>query len=135
MIVVDASVVVHALADDGATGAAARERLGREADLAAPQLLDLEVVSTLRAHHRRGRLTARRAAAALADLGDLDVDRWDHGGLVLRVWQLRDSLSVYDAAYLALAEEIGCSLLTADARLAKGAEHARSPAPVEVFSG
>ena len=133
MIVVDASVVVHALADDGAAGATARARLDREAAVAAPQLLDLEVVSAVRAHHRRGRLSARRAAAALADLGDLDLERWDHGGLVLRVWQLRDSLSVYDAAYVALAEEIGCPLLTADARLAKGAEHARSTATVELF--
>jgi predicted nucleic acid-binding protein len=133
LIVVDASVVVHALADDDATGVAARERLDREGGLAAPQLLDIEVVSALRAYHRRGRLTTTRAAAALRDLGQLDVDRWDHGGLVLRVWQLRDSLSSYDAAYVALAEEIGCPLLTGDARLAKGAEHAKSPAPIELF--
>lgn len=133
MIVVDASVVLHALADDGGGGVVARERLGREDGLAAPQLIDLEVASALRAYLRRGRIGRHRAELALTDLGYLDLDRWDHGGLVRRVWALRDSVSAYDAAYLALAEQLGCALLTADARLAKGAEHAKSPAAVEVL--
>lgn len=134
MIVVDASVVLHALADDDAGGSLARRRLDREDDLAAPQLLDLEVVSALRSYLRRGRIGLDRAELAIEDLGRLDVDRWDHGGLVGRLWSLRDSLSAYDAAYVALAEEIGCPLLTTDERLAKGVEHAKSPIRVELLT-
>jgi predicted nucleic acid-binding protein len=134
LIVVDASVVLHALAADDAGGRIARERLERGQGLAAPQLLDIEVVSALRAHLRLGRISSSRAEAALVDLGVLDVDRWDHGGLVGRAWSLRDALSAYDATYVALAEHLRCPLVTTDARLAKGAAHAKSPANVEVLT-
>lgn len=134
MIVVDSSVVISALADKHEAGRVARQRLADADDLAAPQLLDLEVVSVLRRMLAAGQITRRHAELVLVDLGDLDVDRWDHGGLVPRIWALRNALSAYDAAYLALAEEIGCTLLTGDARLAKGAEHAKSPARIEVLS-
>ena len=134
MVVVDASLVVIAIADKHAPGRVARSQLATAGDMAAPQLLDLEVVAVLRRMLMQRRISRHHAQLALADLGLMDVDRWDHGGLVLRIWQLRDSLSAYDAAYLALAEEIGCPLLTADARLAKGAEHAKSPVEVRVFT-
>ena len=134
MMVVDASVVVAALADSHEAGRVARERLRAADDLAAPQLLDLEVVSVLRRMVFHGLISPHQAQLAVTDLGNLDVDRWDHGGLVQRVWELRDALSAYDAAYVALAEEIGCPLLTGDAKLAKGAEHARSAAEIEVLT-
>ena len=134
MIVVDSSVVVSALTEAHETGRVARARMSTAPDLAAPQLLDLEVVSALRRLVSARRITRKDAQLALADLGELDVDRWDHGGLVQRVWQLRDNLSAYDASYLALAEELGCPLLTGDAKLAKGAEHARSPVRIEVLT-
>jgi predicted nucleic acid-binding protein len=135
MIVVDSSVVVSALAESTETGRVARARMGAASDIAAPQLLDLEVVSVLRRLAAAKVITRKHAEIAVADLGELDVDRWDHGGLVQRVWQLRNSLSAYDASYVALAEELGCTLLTGDAKLAKGAEHAKSPAQVEVLTG
>jgi len=134
MIVVDSSVVVSALADKHEPGRVARQRLKEADHLAAPQLLDLEVVSVLRRMLSGRLITRHHAELAVVDLGNLDIDRWDHGGLVQRVWELRETLSAYDAAYLALAEEIGCWLLTGDARLAKGAEHARSPARIEVLT-
>lgn len=117
MVVVDASVVVVALADDGPDGDIARSRLRGES-LAAPELLDLEVVSVLRRQHARGAVDERRARLALADLKDLPVERAPHGALVERCWELRDNITPYDAAYVALAELLGASLLTADARLA-----------------
>jgi predicted nucleic acid-binding protein len=56
---------------------------------------------------------------ALDDLLALPVERASHRPLLARCWELRDNLSVYDAAYVALAEALGTPLLTADARLAK----------------
>lgn len=134
MIVVDSSVVVNALTDSYEPGRVARARLDGRDDVAVPHLLDLEVVSVLRRLVSAKLITRKDAQLALADLGDLDVDRWDHGGLVQRIWQLRDSLTPYDASYVALAEELGCLLLTGDAKLAKGAEHAKSTARIEVLT-
>jgi len=118
VLVVDASVLATALADDGTDGDIARGRL-RGQELAAPELIDLEVVSVLRRQLSVGRLDARRAGLALDDLLELPIRRVSHRALLRRCWQLRDNLSVYDAAYVALAEALDAPLLTADARLAK----------------
>jgi predicted nucleic acid-binding protein len=118
VLVVDASVLATALADDGADGDTARGRL-RGQELAAPALIDLEVVSVLRRQLSVGKLDARRAGLALDDLLELPIQRVSHRALLRRCWQLRDNLSVYDAAYVALAEALDTPLLTADARLAK----------------
>jgi predicted nucleic acid-binding protein len=117
VIVVDASVVVTGLGDDGDDGDRARTRL-RDERLVAPQVIDLEVVSAWRRLVSAGHLDERRAALALADLGALRLERVPHGPLLERCWELRDNLTVYDAAYVALAELMGVDLLTADARLA-----------------
>ena len=118
MLVVDASVLATALADDAADGDTARGRL-RGQDLAAPELIDLEVVSVLRRQLSVGKLDTRRARLALDDLLELPVQRVPHRALLRRCWELRDNLSVYDAAYVALAETLEAPLVTADARLAK----------------
>jgi len=118
VLVVDASVLATALGDDGADGDTARGRL-RGQDLAAPELIDLEVVSVLRRQLSIGKLDARRARLALDDLLDLPVQRAPHRPLLRRCWELRDNLSVYDAAYVALAEALDAPLVTADARLAR----------------
>jgi len=118
VLVVDASVLATALADDAADGDTARGRL-RGQDLAAPELIDLEVVSVLRRQLSVGKLDTRRARLALDDLLELPVQRVPHRALLRRCWELRDNLSVYDAAYVALAETLEAPLVTADARLAK----------------
>ena len=117
MIVVDASVLVTGLADDGADGDRVRERLRNER-LAAPQVIDLEVASAWRRLLAAGHLDERRAALALADLGALRIERAPHRSLLERCWELRDNLTIYDAAYIALTELLGTVLLTGDARLA-----------------
>lgn len=116
MIVVDASVLASALADDGADGDRARARLRGER-LVAPELVDLEVVSVFRRAARSGGLDERRSAQALADLESLPLRRVSHLPLLPRVWQLRENLTVYDAAYVALAEALDAALLTTDDRL------------------
>jgi predicted nucleic acid-binding protein len=116
VIVVDASVLAPALADDGDDGDRARERLRGE-DLAAPELIDLEVLSTLRRAARAKRLDEDRSLEALADLAALPLRRVPHLPLLGRVWELRDNLSAYDASYVALAEALDTVLVTADGRI------------------
>ncbi|MGI8663183.1 MAG: type II toxin-antitoxin system VapC family toxin [Acidimicrobiales bacterium] len=125
MIVVDAGVIVTALSDDGADGDAARLRLRGER-LAAPHLIDIEVVSAWRRLTSSGDLDDRRAALARADLAALRMNRVSHGQLLERCWELRANLTIYDAAYVALAEALGAVLVTADGRLA-GAPGTRCP--------
>ncbi len=117
MIVVDASVLAPALADDGADGDRARQRLVGET-LAAPELVDLEVASVLRRAEHANRLGPRRSDQALADLMAMPLQRAPHAPLLARIWELRDNLTVYDAAYVALAEALAVELLTADGGLA-----------------
>jgi predicted nucleic acid-binding protein len=117
VLVVDANVLVVALGDDGADGDTARARL-RDEELAAPELIDLEVVSVLRRQLLAGTLDARRAEFAVDDLCDLPMQRASHRPLLSRCWELRDNLTPYDAAYVALAEALECTLVTADTHLA-----------------
>ncbi|MGA2471839.1 MAG: type II toxin-antitoxin system VapC family toxin [Solirubrobacteraceae bacterium] len=119
MIVVDASVLVNALADDAADGRRARAELRAAGEVAAPDLVDVETVAGLRRCWLAGTLSARRFAAALEDLEALAIDRYPTLGLMRRAYELRANVSAYDAAYVALAETLGCELLTADGRLAK----------------
>jgi predicted nucleic acid-binding protein len=118
VIVVDASALAPALADDGPDGDTARARL-RGQSLVAPELIDLETASVIRRQLRIGRLDARRANLALTDLVELSLRRTAHRPLLARCWELRQNLTVYDAAYVALAELLGLVLVTADARMAK----------------
>jgi predicted nucleic acid-binding protein len=130
VLVVDASVLVVALADDGTDGDTARARLRGE-DLAAPELVDLEVASVLRRHTKNGLIDVARADLALVDLGAMPLRRAPHQPLLTRAWELRENLTIYDAAYVSLAEALHVSLLTADRRLA------RAPGPrchIEVLS-
>lgn len=109
-------MIAPALADDDADGERARSRLQRER-LTAPEVLDLEVVSVIRKALLSGALNRRRAGLALADLIDLDLERVSHRRMLARIWELRQNLTPYDAAYVALAETIDATLVTADRRL------------------
>lgn len=120
MIVLDASVVVLALADDGPAGDAARVRLAGER-LVAPELLDVEVVAAWRRHAAADLLDKRRADMARTDLRQLPVERVPHRHLMERCWELRANVTTYDAVYVALAELLDAPLVTADRKLANAA--------------
>jgi predicted nucleic acid-binding protein len=122
VIVVDASALLDAVLESRTDGvldsiAAAEETLH------APQLLDLEVVSGLRRLSRNGQLPLAQAESCLRTFRMIRIRRHSHEPLLRRIWELRSSLSAYDAAYVALAELLGCTLLTANARLARSAGH------------
>lgn len=118
MIVLDASAAVLALLNDGE----ARRALATET-VVVPHLADSEVTHALRAQVLRGRVEADDAHVALVRWARLGLRRFAVVGLLARVWELRDNLTAYDATYVALAEALGCGLVTADARLA----HAPGP--------
>jgi len=114
VIAVDASAAVAALLNAGP----ARKALSDEA-VHAPHLIDSEVAQALRRLVLRRSLDADDAWAALDSWRRLGIVRHPVGGLLDRVWELRENVSAYDASYLALAEALGCSLLTADSRLGR----------------
>lgn len=117
MIVVDASVLSNALADDGNDGRVARTRLAGD-ELAGPDLIDVETVAVLRKRWIAGDLEDTRFDAAIGDLEDLALERYPTLGLMRRAFELRSNVTAYDAVYVALAEDLGCVLVTADERLA-----------------
>jgi predicted nucleic acid-binding protein len=118
MIVVDASVLANALADDGHDGAVARHRLSRTGELVAPDLINVETTAVLRKRWVAGDLSDQRFSEAIGDLEDLDLTRYPTLSLVRRAFELRSNVTAYDATYVALAEELDCTLVTADRRLA-----------------
>jgi predicted nucleic acid-binding protein len=116
LIVADASAVVAALLHQGQ----AREMLSNT-PCHAPHLLDLEVASVLRRLCLGGQLESGHGAVLLEVLGRLGIRRHGCTGLLGRIWQLRNNLTTYDAAYFALAEVLDCPLLTADGKLSNAA--------------
>ena len=118
MLVVDASVIAPAVADGGSDGIRYRQRLHGE-QIAAPDLLRIEVLSVIRRQLHVGTIDATQAEQAVTDLLDLPITVYPTAPLLLRSWQLRDNLTAYDACYIALAETLSCSLLTADIRLTR----------------
>ena len=88
-----------------------------------PHLIDVEFASALRRLTRLGGLDGNAAQRALDNFRDWASVRHGHGDLLPRIWQLRDSVSSYDAAYVALAELLGAPLLTCDAKLSRTHGH------------
>jgi len=128
LIVVDTSAILSALVGRPHVGAL-RDRLGPE-ELHAPHLLDVEFLHGLRRLVAGKQLSLGRAEEAREDLDDLAIIRYPHSPLADRIWQLRDALSSYDAAFVALAEALGAPLITCDGRLARSAAHS---AAIELF--
>ena len=84
-----------------------------------PHLLDLEVTQVLRRYCRTGDITPARGEQAILDLAELPLERHSHEPLLGRIWQLRDNVTAYDAAYIALAEALRAPLLTLDRALSR----------------
>jgi predicted nucleic acid-binding protein len=114
VIVVDASAALSALLNAGP----ARRVLAVE-QLHVPHLIDSEVASGLRRTVIAGKIGPDAAWTALDTWRRLGMTRYAVFSLLDRIWELRDNVSAYDASYVALAEHLDCTLLTADGRLAR----------------
>ena len=118
MIVLDASAAIDWLLQTS-VGQQIEDRIySRGESLHAPHLLDLEVAQVLWRLVREGSVSAPRADQAIQDLLDLRVTRYPHFVFLPHISRLRDNLSAYDAAYVALTEKLGATLITRDALLA-----------------
>ena len=118
MIVLDASAVVELLLGGERAEVVIPWFETEEGEIHAPGLLDVEVTQALRRLVVNGNMEAVRGKAAVEVLQDLPVTRHMETPLLPRLWELRRNLTAYDAAYVGLAEALGCPLLTFDAGLA-----------------
>jgi predicted nucleic acid-binding protein len=123
LIVIDASSAVELLLRTELGEKVEVRALGSQERLYAPHLLDLEVAQVLRRLTQLREITAARAQEALDDYAGLFVERAANRDLLRRVWQLRDSMTAYDGAYVALAEALDAPLLTCDGKLARSHGH------------
>lgn len=123
MIVTDASVIVELLLRTPDAQRIEVRVLGGGQPLAAPALLDVEVAQVLRRYVLRGDLAEFHGQTAMALLGRFPIRRHHHGTLLPRIWELRHNVTAYDAAYVALAEGLGATLVTRDAALARASGH------------
>jgi predicted nucleic acid-binding protein len=115
--VVDASALVELLLQGERAPAVAHAVRGTE--MTAPDVVNPEVLSVLRRMERTGEVRPERARQAVADLLDAPVRRYATLPLLPVVWELRGSVSAYDACYVALARALGCPLVTGDLRLTR----------------
>ena len=129
MIVVDASAVVEVVAHRRIE--ALPGRLERGGTLHAPHLIDVEVTHAVRGLVARAELSVDGAFLARRNAADMAITLYAHALLLERAWQLRDTLSMYDAVYVALAELLPAPLITCDARLAASHGH---DAEIELFA-
>jgi len=123
VIVLDASAAIEWLLQTSTGQRVEQQIFSQSESLHAPHLLDVEIIQVLRRLVRERVVSVPRADQAITDLLDLRINRYPHFVLLPRIWQLRHKLSAYDAAYVALAEELGAILLTSDARLASASGH------------
>lgn len=113
MIVIDAAAFIDAV--DGRRSVL--DRLMNE-EIHAPHLLDVEVVSALRRLVATGRFDRQLATDGLTVLEQADIRRHPHTPLLRVAWSLRDRVTAYDAAYVALAAALDAPLVTTDRKLA-----------------
>jgi predicted nucleic acid-binding protein len=118
IIVVDASTVIAALVNYGDSGRWAERQL-RSARLAAPHLMPAEAANVLRRAEHNGKISSDVAGLVYRDLVDLPVELYSFDRFATRVWELRGTITSYDAWYVAIAELLDAPLVTLDVRLSR----------------
>jgi predicted nucleic acid-binding protein len=116
-IVVDSSALVEVLIQRERADAV-RQVVG-DTEMVAPDVINSEILSALRRLERIGELPTGRARKALDDLVSVPLRRFPTLPLLPAVWELRAGITSYDACYVALAQALGCTLVTADLKLSR----------------
>jgi predicted nucleic acid-binding protein len=119
MMVVDASVLVFALAGQGELAIRARDLMEKEDKLCAPECVYVETYSGLRKQWLTKRLSEKALQQAIVNLMDMPLETFSTRDLLPRQLHHRHNISAYDSSYVALAEGLRCALLTADQKLAQ----------------
>ena len=117
VLVVDASVVVDLI---GRFRPEPIEALlwAEDSVLAAPELLDVEVLQALCRLDKDGAIPPSRVDVVEL-LRALRIRRYRHHSLRVAIWLLRRNMTAYDAAYVSLARLLDATLVTRDAKLAR----------------
>ena len=115
-LVIDSSALIEALTNTGRNGAWAEAMLD-DPRRAVPEFALAETANLLRRMELLGRLTRNDATAAFRDLLRMPLERHEFTPYAERIWELRHNLTVYDAWYVAIAERLGCPLVTLDGNL------------------
>ena len=120
MLVLDASAALAAFLGTGVNSTSIRVRIEAPGEsVHAPHLLDVEMLHALRGLVLRGDISRARSEEVREDFASLRWSRYSHVAFLDRIWELKDNLTAYDAAYVALAETLSAPLVTTDARLAR----------------
>lgn len=135
-MVLDASAAVDALLNFQPNATRVRERIKQEdsgdprENLHVPHLFATEVLHALRRLTLAGQISELRSSRAVSAMLNMRLTRYPHEPFVWRIWELKENVSAYDAAYVALAETLGAPLITTDKRLAQTPGHG---AKIELF--
>lgn len=123
MIVVDASALIEVLLNTPDAPRVADRIFAPDESLHVPHVIDLEVAQVLRRFVRTKNIPAQRGREALDDFARMPLARYPHDLMLPRIWELRDNLSAYDAAYVVLAEILSAPLVTRDVKLSSVRGH------------
>jgi predicted nucleic acid-binding protein len=114
VIVADASAIVEILLNKPAGHALGRRLFANDESVNVPHVMDLEILQTLRRYILTGSMDPYRAEQARQFYAEMPLNRYPHNVLLPRIWALRHNWTAYDAAYIALAEALGATLITCD---------------------
>jgi predicted nucleic acid-binding protein len=123
VIVLDASCLLELLLQRLGNDLITKRLAGHEQELCAPSLIDVETCHVLRRYSLLGELSPRHGREAIEDLAVFPIERYPQTLLLPRMWQMRNNITAYDAAYVALAEALDAVLLTCDKKLASSRGH------------
>ena len=119
----DASAILEVLLSTPAAPSVYGRLSGTGETLHAPHVLDLEVLHVLHRYCANGEITLERAEQAVVDFLDFPITRYAHDAFAFRIWELRQNVTAYDGAYVALAEALSAPLITRDRKLASSSGH------------